>query len=240
MAKDWKKIGLVIGSIFLLGAVGLFIFKDAGFSTVETTFGTVNYRLIDSGVTDITNLVTTELRDGYYSYSIKSGADVRSVQTTTISIGDAPKGTSFAYSLLYYYDNDSTTNEMVFLKLEIGATDVRWDYVNILTGSGSLIKRMDIEPKTGTATYFVFIDETELSGVSSVFLQFVGWHYATNKIIAITGYSKLAYTIGPALEIEGTTLITPEEEKKPVSIYPIPIAMAIIVFSLAHRRKRED
>lgn len=237
MTRDWKKIGIVVGSLLVLGAVGLFIFKDAGFSTVETTFGTVQYDLVDSGITDVTNLVTTDVTGGYFRYSIVSGADVRSVQTTTISIEDAPTGTSFGYSLLYYYDNDSATNEMVFLKFEIKTTDVRWDYVNILTGSGSLIKKMEIEPATGTATFFVFVDETEIAGAGSIFLQFVGWHYATNNVVAVTGYSELNYSIGAPLE---TTDITQPPAQVSAFLTPIPMIIAIIVFGLLKKRNKKE
>jgi hypothetical protein len=236
LIKNRKRIGIIVGLILIIGIVGWFLLVQPQFSTVETTFGTVQYDLVDSGITNIDNLATTEIIGGYLVYSIKSGADVGSVNPSTISIEDAPTGTSFGYSLAFMYDNVTTTNEIVFVVFEIQATDVRWDFVKVFTGGGAIIKQMDIEPKTGTATFFIFLDGTELESQGSIYLQFTGWHYAFNKVVAVTSYLEINYSYAGTDE----TITTELPDYQQIKLDPVFIPLAIIVLALIRKYTKKE
>lgn len=193
---DDKQKRIVIVTVFSIVVIGFILanFPNGNFSTVETTFGTVSYDSVNSGLTLYDNLEQTDITGGYTEYSITTGSPIKTINTKIMDISKAPAGTSFAYSLAWIYDPQSSTDEIIFIDLLMSAKDLQWQSAKIYLSAIAVHKEIVIVPTDNNGHFFIFLTEPSLSSYSSFFIQIKAHSYALNDFVFLTGYFEYTFS----------------------------------------------
>ncbi len=160
-----------------------------------------------------------------------------------------PSGTQSGHEILFVFDGNPATEEVLYFDIIVDIDGVRWDQVIIYSGGGQQLKVLQSPPTNTTGVFFVFLYQSEIErGTQSFIFQFKGFHYTQARNVFITTYYSLAYSYLSAeetTEIVNTTTTTQGLGFNPFFasdigfIYILPFLM--IITALKRRKyKGED